>query len=60
MHGLASHIKNCVLYPKNVKLLNTFQQMGNMIVYELSDHTVDSICKEVRLDTGKPVRRLFQ
>lgn len=41
MQGLASHIKNCVLYPKNVKWLNIFQQVGNMIVHELPNHTVE-------------------
>lgn len=41
MQGLASHIKNCIHYPKNVKPLTIFQQVGNMIVYKLSDHTVE-------------------
>lgn len=41
IQGLASHIKNYILYPRNAKLLNIFQQVGNMIVPKLSDHTVE-------------------
>ena len=31
MQGFASHIKNYALYSNNIKPLNIFQQMGDMI-----------------------------
>ena len=41
MQGFASRIKNCALYPDNVKPLNIFQQLGDKIICELSHCIVE-------------------